>query len=149
MNTARRSNRSQGQSLAEFALVLPIFFLLVFGVIDAGRAIFAFNQMSQASRNVARVASVTCFRTTSTCDASTAGSPIAVALSAQAAGQQGAVTWSVTCVDPATDTTATTCALGDLVRVRASSQFQLFTPFVAQAFGPVNVQSTSEAQIIQ
>ena len=33
----RRGRRSRGQSLVEFALVLPIFLLLLFGLIDGGR----------------------------------------------------------------------------------------------------------------
>ena len=58
---SRRRSRIRGQGLVEFALVLPVFMVLVFGIIDGGRAIFAFNQMSQISRNVARVASTACF----------------------------------------------------------------------------------------
>src|SRR5262245_19806482 len=59
MNTTR--DRSRGQGLVEFALVLPVFLVLIFGIIDGGRAVFSYNQVSQAARNVARVASTTCF----------------------------------------------------------------------------------------
>ncbi len=139
----------QGQSLVEFSLVLPVLLLLVFALIDGGRAIFAYNQMSQATRNVARVASVTCFQTTVRCDSSTSGTPITSAIAAQAAGLQGPVTWTVTCVDPVTDAAASPCVVGDLVKVNITSQFSLITPFVAQAFGTVNVGSTSEQEILQ
>ncbi len=60
---ARDAGRDRGQSLVEFALVLPVFMLLVFGILDGGRAILTYNDVAQSTRNVARVASVTCFDT--------------------------------------------------------------------------------------
>jgi Flp pilus assembly protein TadG len=53
---ARRSGR-RGQSLAEFALVLPVFLLILFGLLDLGALVFSDNVMSQAAREGARVAS--------------------------------------------------------------------------------------------
>lgn len=139
-----------GQSLVEFALVLPIFLLLLFGVIDGGRAIFAYNQMSQVTRAVARVASTTCFESTPACDR-TSGS-IATSISSQAAGYQSPVTWTVECVDPQTAIVRTSgsniCKVGDLVRVSIAASFTLLTP-VASSFGPVNVGSTTEQEILQ
>jgi Flp pilus assembly protein TadG len=143
----RSSDR--GQSLVEFALVLPVFLLFVFGIIDGGRAILAYNQMSQATRNVARVASVTCFDTTTRCDATTSGSPVKNAIDAQAAGLQGPTTWTVVCIYPATSAPPTTCQPGDIVRVTVASQVTMFTPIIAQALGNVSVASTSEATILQ
>ena len=48
----------RGQSLVEFALVLPIFILLLVGILDFGRAIYAYNTISNAAREAARVAIV-------------------------------------------------------------------------------------------
>lgn len=47
-----RNNR--GQSLVEFALVLPVLTLLVFGIIDYGRLFNEFLVISHASREGAR-----------------------------------------------------------------------------------------------
>lgn len=44
-----------GQTLAEFALVLPIFLLMVFGVFDAGRLVYTNSVLSQAAREGARL----------------------------------------------------------------------------------------------
>lgn len=52
----RRSER--GQSLVEFALILPIFVLVLAGLFDLGRAVFAYNTISNASRESVRVAIV-------------------------------------------------------------------------------------------
>jgi Flp pilus assembly protein TadG len=49
---------SRGQALAEVALVAPLFFLMVFGVIDLGRVIWANDVAATAAREGARYASV-------------------------------------------------------------------------------------------
>jgi Flp pilus assembly protein TadG len=50
--------RSIGQALVEFALVAPIFFAVVFGLIDGARLIFAYNTVSQEAREAVRLAAV-------------------------------------------------------------------------------------------
>ena len=50
--------RDRGQSLVEFALVFPIFMLLVFGVVDGARLVYTNSQLGQAAREGARVAAV-------------------------------------------------------------------------------------------
>jgi hypothetical protein len=52
----RRSERCRGQSLVEFAIVGPLFFILVFGCIDFGRAYYHQNQLTNAAREGARLA---------------------------------------------------------------------------------------------
>ena len=44
-----------GQALVEFSLTLIIFLVLVMGVFDFGRAIYQYNGVSQAAREIARV----------------------------------------------------------------------------------------------
>jgi TadE-like protein len=51
-------DRSRGQGLAEFAIVLPLFLMLVFGIIDMGRVIWARDSLTNAAREGARYASV-------------------------------------------------------------------------------------------
>jgi hypothetical protein len=48
--------RPAGQTLPEFALALPIFLLVVFGVFDAGRLVYTNSVLSQAAREGARLA---------------------------------------------------------------------------------------------
>jgi Flp pilus assembly protein TadG len=47
-----------GQTLVEFALVLPLFLLLIFGLIDVGRLVYMNSTISQAVREATRVAAV-------------------------------------------------------------------------------------------
>ncbi|MDQ3689015.1 MAG: pilus assembly protein [Chloroflexota bacterium] len=51
-------NEPRGQSMVEFALIVPIFVLVVVGLFDAGRAIYAFNTIQNASREAVRLAIV-------------------------------------------------------------------------------------------
>ena len=54
-----RGRRAQaGQGLTEFAFVLPIFVLVLVGLFDLGRAVFAYNTITNAAREGARVAIV-------------------------------------------------------------------------------------------
>ena len=46
------------QALVEFALVLPIFLVMLFGIIDLGRYVYMNSTLSQAARESARVAAV-------------------------------------------------------------------------------------------
>jgi Flp pilus assembly protein TadG len=49
-------DRSRGQSIVEFALILPIFVLVLVGIFDAGRAVFAYNTINNAAREAGRLA---------------------------------------------------------------------------------------------
>ncbi len=56
---ARRSlGRDEGQSLVEFALVLPVLLLLVLGLFDVARAVWQENTLAFAAREATRYAIV-------------------------------------------------------------------------------------------
>ena len=54
----RHDTRSRGQALAEFALVAPIFFLILFSIIDFGRYVYYVQILNNAAREGARYAIV-------------------------------------------------------------------------------------------
>jgi Flp pilus assembly protein TadG len=56
MTARRRSQRSQ--ALVEFALVSPLFFLILFGAVDITRLLYAYTAISSAARDGARTASL-------------------------------------------------------------------------------------------
>lgn len=55
---ALRRIRSRGQALVEFAVVAPIFFFLIFGMIDFGRYVYYVQILNNAAREGARYAIV-------------------------------------------------------------------------------------------
>lgn len=56
MTTVDRGSRGQG--LVEFALVLPLILLLLFAILDFGRAVYAYSTIGDAARTGSRVAIV-------------------------------------------------------------------------------------------
>lgn len=48
----------RGQALVEFAVIIPIFLLLLVAIFDLGRAVFAYNTLTNAAREGARIAIV-------------------------------------------------------------------------------------------
>ena len=51
--------KSRAQTMVEFALVLPILMLLVFGLLEVGRLVFVYISISSASREAVRYGSAT------------------------------------------------------------------------------------------
>lgn len=60
--TFRRSER--GAAMIEFAIVAPLLFLLLFGIVDGGKFFFEYNQIAGAARAGARAGAVMPMRTT-------------------------------------------------------------------------------------
>lgn len=55
----RLARPRRGQAMVEFALILPIFLLVVFGTLDLGRIVFLKTELENAVREGARVGQVT------------------------------------------------------------------------------------------
>jgi hypothetical protein len=53
-----RRRRSRGQALVEFAIVAPMFFLVLFAVVEAGRFMLYYETLNNATREGARYAIV-------------------------------------------------------------------------------------------
>jgi len=52
------SKKQNGLSIVEFAIILPLFLLLVFGIIEFGVMMFDKTMLTNASRNAARMATL-------------------------------------------------------------------------------------------
>lgn len=53
---SRPERRSRGQALVEFAFAAPIFFVLLFGLVEGGRYVFYSESLNHAAREGARYA---------------------------------------------------------------------------------------------
>ncbi|MBI3969076.1 MAG: pilus assembly protein [Chloroflexi bacterium] len=132
----RRSDR--GQAMVEFAFVIALFLMIIFGVIDLGRAIQAQNQLAVAAREGARAAALT-----HNADGSTR-TDAQIREAAKAA--VGLVTLSDgnIAVDPAGTRTS-----GLTVTVTASYSFTVVTPLVSLSWGggPIPLRGKSTAVV--
>lgn len=133
----------RGQSLVEFALTIVIFIGLLMGVFELGRAVFMSNGVAEASREIARVASVH------------PGSPISnpsadtqVVIDRQQGIIHSLADPTLSCVDilgqPTTAPSAP-CKPGDWVKVEIHAAFTPVTP-IFNLFS-LDLESTSSIQI--
>src|SRR5256885_7822484 len=56
--SSRGAKRNRGQAMVEFAVVIPIFLLMLIALFDFGRAVFSYNTLTNAAREGARFAIV-------------------------------------------------------------------------------------------
>lgn len=55
--------KNKGQAIVEFALIIPLFLILVFGILEVGRLVFMQMTVAQAAREGARAVAVSGDRT--------------------------------------------------------------------------------------
>ena len=152
MSKRQRASR-RGQALVEFALVVPILLLLIFGIVDAGRLIYTYNTVANSARNAARVAIVNQSTTgTDTCNTTEATTyPTGCAIESGIGLGLTAADVIVEYRDP-TDTTdcktpvstPPVVLIGCVVVVEVTGEFQPITPIIGQLIGKVPVTSTSK-----
>jgi Flp pilus assembly protein TadG len=70
----KQRSRQRGTTTVEFALVAALFFTVLFGVLEFGRAFFVWNTLNEATRRGARVAVVSTMNDTAIAQAAIFGS---------------------------------------------------------------------------
>jgi Flp pilus assembly protein TadG len=141
VNRVLRRDRPRGQAMAEFAIVLPIFLLLMFGIIDGGRAVYANNALSQAAREGARWGSVQGRSETATDRLGIADETIA-RITAVPSPEA-----SVTC--ERNGGTTATCGAGDILVVSVEADFQFVTPLLGNLMGEPTLTAESKVMVNQ
>ncbi len=128
-----RPERERGQNAVEFALLLPLLMLVVFGVLDLGRVFFAAITIANAARAGARYAAQ---------HPSDPNGAIAIA-QAEAQGQ------GINLADPTTSSVTVSCPQGcasaQPIQVTVSYSVTLVMGFVLPS--PVQVSNTVEMQV--
>lgn len=127
---ARRSQR--GQSLVEVALVLPILLLILMGIFDVGRAVFAMNAVTNAAREATRLAIVD-QKVSGVVDE---GKQAAIGLDPAAIN----VNFSITGCPG-------TVVIGCTAAVTVDYQWSALTPVISSFIGPIPLSSTTEMPI--
>ena len=153
----RRRRRQGGQSLVEFAFVLPIIVLVIAAFIEIGRAVFAYNTIANAARQGARVAAVNQLSVVTDCDESRPiedpyephwsirGCAIA------AAGALGINTANVTISYSSPPSTSLSCDptlhVGCIAAITVTYDYAVSTPFLNWVIHSFTMTETSEMPI--
>ena len=137
----RRAEGEAGQGLAEFALVLPVLLLVMMGILDFGRAVFAYNSLSNAARDGARVAIVD-----QTISGGIPAGAQEAANQATGLGLNPAADVTVTYTVPGASTAACV-AIGCEATVEARYRFTAITPIIGNIVGPINLAATTTMTI--
>jgi Flp pilus assembly protein TadG len=140
LGRARRgtTDRSQGQSLVEFALVLPIMLFLFMILFDFGRAVYAYSTVADAARQGVRYAIVN--QSTGTIQSTAAGAATAL----------GIVPTSVEVAFHPAGTTVGTCSpldLGCVAEVRVPYRWTAITPIISNVIGQIDMSSTARMPV--
>ena len=145
--------RTAGQALVEFSLVLIPFLIIMMGIFDLGRGIYMMNGTAQAAREIGRVASVHsgCLPDSPpTCDMGASGQIDDVVATQRRLlpGMSINTTSDIVCVDigDVVKPVDKDCKWGtDYVRVRVTSSFTPITPIVSM-FGSHTFESYSRVR---
>ena len=125
--------------MVEFALVLPLFLILIFGLVDLGRAVYANNTLSNAARTGARLGIVN----QDVASIQQAASHQAVAL----AVAESDVTVDFRNPDDTGPCPASPPPIGCVVVVAISYQFNAAVPVIGQIVGSIHMSSSSSMRI--
>jgi hypothetical protein len=146
----RQRGHGRGQSLVEFALLLPILLLIIFGVVDFGRAIFQYSTVAEGARQAGRLAVVdqtVADIETEAADSSTAitldDPPDGVRVCFKAAAMSSDAQLSCTNTAPATlcNGGAAPVEIGCLAVVETQSTFSAITPIISNVVGGIALKS--------
>lgn len=134
--SGRRGHR--GQTLVEFALILPIFVLVLVGIFDFGRGVYAYNTISNASREAVRIGIVD----------QNVGRLQAEAVKASVAlgAEPGDVDVAFLTPD-LQGTCASPANIGCVVEITVHYQYNAATPIISNLVGTIDMTSTTRQPI--
>lgn len=104
-------SKAEGDSLVEFALILPVLMLILMGIFDLGRAFYAYNVIANAAREGARYG---------------------IAHPDDGAGIVAAAEALIVGLDPGELTITATCPSNETIRLEVTYNFYVVTPLMAQ-----------------
>ena len=143
----RQRDRARGQTLAEFAIVIPLFLVAVIGLFDLGRAVFAYSALGNAAREGARLAIVNQDEALVAARAQAVAVGVAIDTTADdlvayyRKGPNADVETNPEC-DNSDDESELT--VGCVAVVKPSSTWQALTPLIGTIVGPIQLQARSE-----
>jgi Flp pilus assembly protein TadG len=156
--TAARMRREErrGQALVEFALVFPILVLILLGIFEVGRLVFAYNTLGNAAREGARVAAVNQIEESPDCTNNRPiVNPSTPHWSIKQCAADKAISLGLTDADvdvqysppPGVTWTCSTLRVGCLATVTVEHEYRAVTPIIGDILGPIGLEAVSEMPI--
>jgi Flp pilus assembly protein TadG len=108
------SRKERGQDLAEYALILPIFLLVIFSIFDMGRAVYYYSALQNSVREGARYG---------------------IIYPEDVTGIENIVRQKAVGLNVNDLNIYTSYPSGDTIQVRATFQFHIVTPIIGALFG--------------
>jgi Flp pilus assembly protein TadG len=108
------SRKERGQDLAEYALILPIFLLVIFSIFDMGRAVYYYSALQNSVREGARYG---------------------IIYPEDITGIENIVRQKAVGLNVNDLNIYTSYPSGDTIQVRATFQFHIVTPIIGALFG--------------
>ncbi len=143
----RARRRGRGQTLVEFAMVLPVVLAIMLALFDLGRAVYSTNTLAQAARSGTRMAmvnqNVANVRSAAIGAAATLGlntSNVDVCFKTSTSSQTG-------CSSSTDNCPQSTRTIGCLAIVRAHISYAPMTPVISVLWPTLSLSSTSITSI--
>ena len=146
----RRRRRTRGQSLVEFAILLPIMLVFLAAVLDLGRVFYATITLNNAAREGA-------FQAAQTPDSFDQGQPCNTATNlvtcrVQLESKDSSVTVAAADITMTCSVSGCPEQAGSTVTVGVSGEFKLLTPLLSMVFGgqtlPMSAQATAQREYL-
>jgi Flp pilus assembly protein TadG len=134
----RDRRQRRGQTLVEFALILPIFLLVLIGIFDFGRAVYSYNTISNAAREAVRLAIVDQNVTAITNEAVDRASSVGI--------DSSDVTVEFKSADLSTDCVAP-YNIGCVAVVTVRYEYNAATPIISNLVGTIDMSAVSRQPI--
>ena len=155
-----RSRDERGATLVEFALIMPLLFMLLFGIVEFGRFVATAAAVNTASREAARFGSAAGLSTNgipryTDCDEiRNAGQRLAIVVNLAVSDiaisyDEGPSTGQTTTCPPGMPPNAGDFNSGDRIVVTVTTQFQSSIPIIGNFIGTVNLSSTDRRTIFK
>ncbi len=142
METGRHdSQRERGASLVEFALISPLLFLLLLGIVDFGRAIYYYGAISGSARETARKSITACGNQSTAVNCTTTDGQTKATVVGQMAGVP--ITVDNITISPSSR------KYGDTITAQITITFTPATPLIGRYFGTNgNMQLRAQSKMV-
>ena len=133
----------RGQSLVEFAIIMPIIAIVVLGLVDLGRAVYAYNTLAQSARQAARLAIVNQEIADVRAQAINSAPTLGLTTANIDVCFKTALTSQTSCSTTTDNCPQSTRVLGCLAIVRTNLTYRPMTPIVSMIWSTISLTSTS------